>query len=377
MERKRIMEREKLYKIDTKGKTRVWWMEYDEEKYRTHSGILDGAIVTSGWQYPEEKNIGKVNATTVAQQVIAEVASKYETQTYQGKYHPAVNEASKGAKFIECMLAEKFDPKKTKDYPYFSQPKLDGVRCLVSEDMMQTRNGKEFKSSPHIRSELDAFFEKFPDYILDGELYNHDLKDDFEKIISLARKTKPTDEDIIESRNMVQFHVYDVITPQPMSYTERKQFIDNHVLGLYESVRVVHTTIVSNLEEAEKKLGEYLEAGYEGQMLRKDDNTQYEHRRSKSLLKHKNFEDAEFEIVEIIEGKGNWSGYAKAIEIRLPDGTTQQSGMRGNQARAKKILEEKDQYVGTEVTIRYQNKTSDGKLRFPVAVAFWKGKRDV
>lgn len=368
--------REKLYKIDTKGNIRTWWMEYDEEKYRTHSGIQGGAIVESGWQYTREKNVGRANATSLAEQIESEVASKYEARMYQGKYHPSVENARKGAKFIECMLAEKFNPKKTKDYPYYSQPKLDGVRCLVSEDVMQTRNGKVFVSSPHIREGLEAFFAEYPDYILDGELYNHDLKNDFEKIISLARKTKPSVADLQESAEHVQYHVYDVITPEPMTYEERMNFIQENILDVHYAIKVVPTAVVTDLETAEAKLGEYLEAGYEGQMLRKS-SSPYEHRRSSSLLKHKMFEDEEFMIVEIIEGKGNWKGYAKAIEIRLPDGSTQQSGMRGNFEFAKKLLADKDQYVGTEVTIRYQNKTSDGKLRFPVAVAFWKGKRDV
>jgi DNA ligase 1 len=370
--------REKLYKIDTKGNIRIWWMEYDGEKYRTCSGIQGGAIVESGWQFTREKNVGRANATTLEEQVESEVNSRYEARMYQGKYHPSIEEARKGAKFIECMLAEKFNPKKT-DFPYYSQPKLDGVRCLVSEDGMQTRNGKAFVSSPHIREALEDFFAEYPDFILDGELYNHDLKNDFEKIISLARKTKPTDKDIAESREMVQYHVYDVITPEPMTYEERMNFLEElkeKILGDKYCIRIVPTAIVSNLEEAEAKLGEYLEAGYEGQMLRKS-GSPYEHRRSSSLLKHKMFEDGEYIITEIIEGKGNWSGYAKAIEIRLPDGSTQQSGMRGNFEFTKKLLADKDQYVGTEVTIRYQNKTADGKLRFPVAVAFWKGKRDV
>jgi len=368
--------REKLYKIDTKGNTRVWWMDYDDEKYRTCSGILEGAIVESGWQYPTEKNVGKVNATSLSEQVLSEVDSKYEARMYQGKYHPSIEESRKGAKFIECMLADKFNPKKTTEYPYFSQPKLDGVRCLVSEDGMQTRNGKVFVSSPHIREALEGFFEAFPDYTLDGELYNHDLKNDFEKIISLARKTKPTPEDLQESVELVQYHVYDVISPEPMNYDERMQFLKENIADLFDGVRLVPTATVNNLDEAESKLGEYLEAGYEGQMLRKV-KAPYEHRRSASLIKHKMFEDGEFKIVEVIEGKGNWAGHAKAVEIMLEDGTTQQSGMRGNFDFAKKILEEKDLYIGTEVTVRYQNRTSDNKLRFPVVVAFWKGKRDI
>jgi hypothetical protein len=43
----------------------------------------------------------------------------------------------------------------------------------------------------------------------------------------------------------------------------------------------------------------------------------------------------------------------------------------------KDLLYNANDYIGTDVTVRYQNKTEDGKLRFPVIVAFWKGKRDL
>lgn len=368
----------KLYKVDIMGRIRQWWMEYDEEKYRTHSGLIDGAIVESGWQYPIEKNIGKANATTVAEQVVAEVESRYTIQQYQGKYALTIEEAKQGAKFIECMLASKYDEKKHTEFPYWSQPKLDGIRCLTFEDGMQSRNGKPLLSSPHILNALGKFFEEFPGYILDGELYNHSLKEDFEKIISLARKTKPKQEDLQESATMVEYHVYDVITPEPMTYQERAEFLEKNFFGKYDMIKVVPAFLVKSKEDIENKLGEYLEAGYEGQMLRVNDAA-YDHKRSTSLIKHKTFEDDEYEIVDLIEGKGNWAGYIKAIEIRLPDGSTQQSGMRGTQEFAKKLMNEREEYLDGKsvVTIRYQNKTSDGKLRFPVAVAFWKGGRDV
>lgn len=365
----------KLYKLDSNKNVRVWFMEYDDEKYRTHSGVQDGKIVVSGWKYPEEKNVGRANATSVAEQVLAEVTSIYEHQEYQGRYHANINDISKGAKFLEPMLAQKFDPKKNTDFPYWSQPKLDGIRCLTSEDGMQSRNGKPLLSAPHIREELSSFFEVFPDVILDGELYNHELKNDFEKIISLARKTKPTVEDLDESACMVEFHVYDVIHPELHNYESRMNFIQEQ-LQEYKMIKIVPTVKVNNLEESQEKLSEYLESGYEGQMLRIN-NSSYEHRRSKSLLKDKQFVDEEFKILDIIEGVGNWAGYAKRILIELENGETQHAGMRGNFEFAKKLLEDREQYVNTDVTIRYQDRTGDNKLRFPVATKFWKGKREL
>ena len=370
------MHNQKLYKIDSKGLTRVWWMEYDAEKYRTHSGIEGGKIVVSGWQYPEAKNVGRANATTVEQQVEAEVVAEYTKKRNQGKYHITLHDAKlQGATFHECMLADKYNPKKHNQFPYYSQPKLDGVRCLVSKYGMQSRNGKPIVACPHILEALDLFFDEYPDVVLDGELYNHELKDNFEKIISLVRKTKPTTSDYIEASKLVQYHVYDVIMDKPLR--DRLTFLDKHLYNKYEPlIKVVTTGSVHTTEGLEEVLTRYLEQGYEGQMLRVPDSP-YEGKRSKFLIKHKEFEDDEFEIVSIEEGKGNWAGAAKRIEIRLKDGTTQFSGVRGSLDMLKDVLYNANEYIGTDVTVRYQNKTEDNKLRFPVVIAFWKGKRDL
>jgi len=134
------MNHETLYRFDSMGRVRTWWIESNDEAYRTHSGLADGKIVVSGWQYPTEKNVGKANATSVSEQVLSEVKSKYEHQRYQGKYADSIEEAQKGAKFVECMLAAKYDAKKTTDFPYWSQPKLDG--CVSGDTYVMTEFGK-------------------------------------------------------------------------------------------------------------------------------------------------------------------------------------------------------------------------------------------
>ena len=376
---------EKLYKSDTKGKTRVWWLEYTDEAYRTHSGILDGKIVTSGWKYPEQKNVGKANETSIEQQVLNEVAALVEKQTNQGKYHRELEDTALGAKFLEPMLAHKYDPKKTAvpAAGFVSQPKLDGIRCLVKRDgTMQSRAGKPLLSAPHVVLQLKEWFAMYPGVVaLDGELYNHELKHDFERIVSLARKAKPTGDDLAKSAEEIQFHVYDVITDEGLPYfgtqggVSRASIIDE-LEGKFFSVKVVPSKLVTTKDEIDEMLSVYTEQGYEGQMLR-DRNTSYEHKRSKSLLKHKEFIDEEVEILEVLEGVGNWAGYAKAVVIRRANGVVQQSGMRGTQDYAVYLLRIADRLKGTQATCRAQGETADGKLRFPVITFFWEGMRDV
>ncbi len=118
--------------------------------------------------------------------------------------------------------------------PVFIQPKLDGVRCVIQyerhtqprEDVVvaYSRTGKEWKNINHILEQLKPFFQKYPNVILDGELYNHDLRDNFEKIISLVRKTKPTDEDRLEASKLTQFHCYDIID-EKLPFDQRIEFV--------------------------------------------------------------------------------------------------------------------------------------------------------
>ena len=123
------------------------------------------------------------------------------------------------------MLAHMYNPDKA-IFPAYIQPKLDGVRCIITKDGAYSRTGKEFKNIEHIKTHLNNyFFDRFPDVVLDGELYNHDLKNDFEKIVSLVRKTKPTKEHEREAMDLVQFHCYDFQSPK-LTYEFRKGFLE-------------------------------------------------------------------------------------------------------------------------------------------------------
>ena len=84
----------------------------------------------------------------------------------------------------------------------YIQPKLDGVRCLFQKDGAYSRTGRKWMNIEHIEENLEGFFKEYPNLILDGELYNHKLKNDFEKIISLVRRKKPIDKDKKESKKI-------------------------------------------------------------------------------------------------------------------------------------------------------------------------------
>ena len=274
---------------------------------------------------------------------------------------------------IKPMLAHKYDPDKA-DYPAYIQPKLDGVRCVFTKDGAFSRTGKEFKNVDHIKEELKTFFASNPTAILDGELYNHGLKDDFEKIISLVRKTKPTDEHRADAANLVQYHVYDLYTDHNTAfifktYSARKNFIlDLSSSWLNSSfLQVIATYAVTDEEHAKEWHQDFLKVGYEGSILR-DPTSHYKNGRSYGLMKFKDFEDAEATIANYELGKGKRTGTLgkfimlddEGVEFGCPPG----KGYNYNDLAA--MLDNINDYIGQRATFTYFQRTKAGSYRHPL-----------
>jgi ATP-dependent DNA ligase len=220
----------------------------------------------------------------------------------------------------------------------------------------------------HIELALKPFFDQQPDVVLDGELYNHRLKDNFEKIISLVRKQKPTEADRIDAQRLVQFHVYDYF--DGVMYDKYKTRMNNlDVSDLYEPcVQYVPTYKVHKHEEAlNMHHDEFLANGYEGSILR-DGSALYKHGRSYGLMKFKDFSDTEATIVGYEEGKGKRQGTIgkflmqddEGIKFGCPPG-------KGYTYKdlANMLLNVHD-YIGQRATFTYFQRTNAGSYRHPL-----------
>ena len=257
--------------------------------------------------------------------------------------------------------------------PTFIQPKLDGVRCVIQyerrtqprEDVVvaYSRTGKEWKNIQHILAELKPFFQKYPDVILDGELYNHDFKDNFEQIISMVRKTKPTDEARLESAENVQFHCYDIID-ETIAFEERYNFVFNNLRDSYSVRTVVTTKGICSEDQARAIHQMNLETGYEGSIVRTNDT--YACKRSHNLRKFKDFHDTEATITGWVEGKGKRAGTigkflavdAEGIEFGMPV----MDKFKYLQDNFKKM----QGYVGKTATFTYFERTKANSYRHPL-----------
>tara|TARA_R110000868_G_scaffold170370_5_gene405635 strand:- start:2350 stop:3495 length:1146 start_codon:yes stop_codon:yes gene_type:complete len=372
---------ENLYKLDTKSKIRVWRSEIGTDGtrwgYRSIAGLQDGKHVVSEWLIVEQKNVGRSNETSLEEQAKLEASAEFKKKQDTG-YFSNVNLIHTFDKF-KPMLAEKYEEVPinwSKGYVY-SQPKLDGIRCIARNDGLWTRSGKELVAVPHIWESLKSFFVNHPNVILDGELYNHDLKDDFNTIVSLVRKTKPKDEDLAKSKELVQYHVYDLFhtTHEDMPFRSREilrwEARTHYEAHMMHDIQIVPTMHVTNPTSVDLLYEGYLEHGYEGQMIRTD--SVYENKRTKNLLKRKEFLTDEFEVVELLEGLGNWQGCVKHLVLKLNDTTTFQAGIRGDLQTLGNMWKNQDK--PDWVTLRYFTPTPDGVPRFPVVIDWGKKKR--
>ncbi len=265
---------------------------------------------------------------------------------------------------IKPMLAYKVGKKEIDwDANNFIQPKLDGVRCIFTKDGAYSRTGKQFKNVAHLEEDLEDFFWNYPNAILDGELYNHDLKHDFEKIISLVRKQKPTDEDRFEAGNLVQYHVYDTIW-DGVTYEDRYNWLRMN-LPIYETMTLIANTTVDTMAEAKMLHDVHLAQGYEGSMLRT--NGLYEQKRSYNLQKFKDFHDTEATITGYEAGKGKRQGTLGKFIMTDDEGNEFgcPPGKGFTYKDLKLILDNIHDYIGQRATFTYFQRTQAGSYRHP------------
>ena len=261
--------------------------------------------------------------------------------------------------------------------PTFIQPKLDGVRCVIQANVKRhiltpdlneievkaySRTGKEWKNIDHILFNLTPWFTLNPNVMLDGELYNHDLRDNFEKIISLVRKTKPTDEDRLEAAQYTEFHCYDIID-ETKTFEERNTFIGQTVPRNH-CIKHVPTNLVFREDDAKVYHQRNLDAGYEGSIVRTNDT--YQCKRSHNLRKFKDFQDSEAKIINWVEGKGKRIGtIGKFVAV---DASGNKFGMpvMDKFEYLQNNFKEMQSWVGKTATFTYFERTKAGSYRHPL-----------
>jgi len=355
-----------LYSRTSTGAVQQWTIEIEGDSYRTHFGQIDGKQQTTEFTHCKPKNEGKANATTAAEQALKDAQALWKKKKDSGCFED-INHIDKMT-FTEPMLAKKYeDYADDIAFPVYSQPKLDGIRCIARKDGLWSRNGKKFASVPHIEQALEFIFASNPDLVLDGELYCDKFSNDFNAICSLVKKTKPTAQDLADSAASIQYWIYDAADTGKTFGKRFYHIVQDVIDRVGGCIQEVPTMLVQQRHYLDELYGKYVNEGYEGQMVRLD--KPYENKRSKSLLKRKEFEDKEYIILDVIEGEGNRAGGAGAMTFANEQGVRFNSNIKGSREYCAQLLKEKVDLVGKQATVKYFNLTPDNIPRFPFVTA--------
>ena len=367
-ESENIYETQTVYKKTSTGKIQQWraWVESTATGFllKVESGQTDGKLTETAGQVIDE---GK-QKRTAQEQAIFEANSKLKKKRDEA-YFDTIEAAQTQVKLLP-MLAHPFTKRKHNiDYPAIVQRKFDGVRCLARLNSdgtvtLLSRKGKEYPHLNHIKADVAAN-NSDTNLVLDGELYSDTLT--FQELVGLVKRVtlKPgNDEQMLE----VSLRVYDCVElNNEADFTDRYQTITNLTEGA-EYLSLVENVRVSTESEIHAAQARFVEEGYEGAMVRNLTGAYAIGKRSANLQKVKTFLDGEYPIVGFTQGTGGETGCV-IWECSTSDGQTFRVRPRGTQEDRKVLFQNGSDYIGQQLTVRYQELTDDGVPRFPVGIA--------
>ncbi len=237
--------------------------------------------------------------------------------------------------------------------------KLDGVRAYWDGKRFVSRLGNEFFAP-------EWFTQSLPDAVLDGELWGG--RKQFQRTVGIVKRQdrSPLWKDLL-------YVVFDA--PAHGGVFEERLAHSQSLLepSSIPHVRVLEQSECRGIDHLREELARVEALGGEGLMARRP-RSRYEVGRSSSLLKVKNFHDAEAKVIGHAPGAGRHKGRLGALIAELEDGTRFNIGTGFSD-----VERDNPPPVGSIVTFRYQELSNGGVPRFPSYVglradATWKGK---
>jgi len=239
---------------------------------------------------------------------------------------------------------------------WWASEKFDGYRAIWNGFSFVSRNGKPYAVPDWFRALMP------PGIALDGEFWMGRGKFQncgiFRKKIPNAQEWRDAD---------VHYTVYDV-PAEAGKFEERMRRLEEVVKERCADnsncpLMFTKQTKVKSSDHLDKMFKDMVALDGEGIMIRKP-GSDYEQKRSSSLLKYKQFGDTECKIVGYKPGTGKYTGMLGSFECELLDGVGKHFYVAGmDDCIRKNYL--KSHPKGTVITIIFNEKTNDGIPRFP------------
>lgn len=297
------------------------------------------------------KNHGRSNATEPKEQAILEIESDLRKKIDKGYVAPG----QKSAILPLPMLAHKFaDRRHTLTFPAYVQPKYNGMRMLYDGKKAWSRGGKLMIPAviEHLQFDTEG-------YIMDGELILRDMPLLQETMKAAKKYRKGISDKLV-------YVVYDIVDPT-LTFEERFQ-IFNRIVARADNFDILPapTYSVEEHEIAHRHI-EFINAKYEGTMIRSKIGKYMINKRSADLLKLKDFQDSEYKIVDVIDGGGKDAGHAIFV-CETKKGRPFNCRPEGTMESRAEMFKNRKKYIGQWLTVRYFELTKDEVPQFPVGV---------
>lgn len=351
-----------LYAKASSGAVTIWHCWTEGAEVVVEWGQEDGSMQTKRFKC-KPKNKGRANATTASEQAEKEAHAKFAKQLKK-KYFLS-KEAALTTLNYKPMLASKYlERVKRIKFPVDVQTKLNGVRCLArrgtSGDVELMSRGGDPYNVPHVRAAFEDSLDERE--MMDGELYHHGTS--LQTITSWAKRTQP------DTANLV-FNAYDTVDMElPEEPWEARRgmltgWFNEHGSTVAGAVELVATTLAHTHDQVQELHDMYVRMGYEGAIIRLHHGVYRFGYRSLELLKFKEFDDAEFEVVGWTIGKGDWEN-VPIFMCATKDGKEFEAPPKGSMVARAQMLKEANSYIGRQMTVRYFGFTDAGVPSLPV-----------
>lgn len=394
-----------LFLHGVNGETRVWQIGLEKsdegETYQlktvhgiaiTSKGIVGQNLQTSYHSVNDNKS-----GRNIQQQALLEARRKYMNKYKEG-YLPEGQDLPPDLNGAKPMLAKTYHhpssivkngPKigtkvgtnetKITNFPISVMRKIDGIRALTrlhgNKITMRSRLNNIFPHLNHIKSEMDTYLKYLPPNCeLDGELYSLNMS--FQELTSAVKTVK----EVHSKHHEVQYWIFDIIDPQNLVWEERYTMMVNAYIKYLDdgntsnTFRILQAYTANSAEDIDRYHNTFVSEGYEGIIIRRYGSVekdkklaQYRPNRTNSLVKYKLFQDEEATIVGFEKCSGTEEGAIKFIvkDIRGNEFSVRPRGSIDN--RCDWYIKG-DQFIGSLLTIRYQELTDKGVPRFPVGI---------
>ncbi len=267
---------------------------------------------------------------------------------------------------IPMLAFNSRDKKKHLKFPCYVQPKLNGFRCLASNEYMKSREQHIWAANrlKHIRSDLENLRAMTgTSVVFDGELYKHGLS--LQEIASRAAVKRiephPKESDL-------EYHIFDFFdrARTDLTFEQRSEIMDNWE-DCYQfkmnCIRMVNTHYVESMLDSDPIYTYYKNRGYEGIMYRyadasygRPENCTNKENRWNCLLKRKDKQDEEFDVIGFEFGNGKYSNTVGALTFQLPNGATFSAGSGLSDLQREEILRQ----LPLKATVKFEAYSDGG-----------------